>query len=288
MIEIDIQKSFKNKNEQINFHFKTTIENNSINAIFGQSGSGKTTFLRLLSGLETPDIGYIKVNDKIWFDSKKKINLVPQKRDVGFVFQDYALFPNMSVIKNLRFAQQEKNENFLQELLEIVDLKELQNKFPNALSGGEKQRVALIRAVARRPKLFLLDEAFSALDYSMRQQLQDSIDKIHKSFKMTTLFISHDISEVYRLSSHIKIVKNGKIVKEGTPDILFDNSKISGKFKFSAKILKIKKADIVYIITLLIGNNLTKVVATKEEVNKLNTGDTILVATKAFNPIIII
>ncbi|MBL0686400.1 MAG: ATP-binding cassette domain-containing protein [Sulfurospirillum sp.] len=213
---------------------------------------------------------------------------MPQKRDVGFVFQDYALFPNMSVIKNLRFAQQEKNENFLQELLEIVDLKELQNKFPNALSGGEKQRVALIRAVARRPKLFLLDEAFSALDYSMRQQLQDSIDKIHKSFKMTTLFISHDISEVYRLSSHIKIVKNGKIVKEGTPDILFDNSKISGKFKFSAKILKIKKADIVYIITLLIGNNLTKVVATKEEVNKLNTGDTILVATKAFNPIIII
>ncbi len=287
MIEIDIKKSFKNKNEKIDFHFKTTIENNSINAIFGQSGSGKTTLLRLLSGLETPDSGFIKVDNKIWFDSKKKINLAPQKRDVGFVFQDYALFPNMSVIQNLRFAQPEKNEDFLQELLEIVELKELQNKLPDALSGGQKQRTALARAVARKPKLFLLDEALSALDNTMRQQLQDDIEKIHKNFKMTTLLISHDIAEVYKLASHVKIVKNGKILKEGLPDILFDESKISGKFKFSAKILKIQKADTIFVVTLLIGGNLTKVVATKEEVDKMSIGDNVLVASKAFNPIII-
>ena len=287
MIEIDIQKSFKNKNEQINFHFKTTIEDNSLNAIFGKSGSGKTTLLRLLSGLETPDKGYIKVDDEIWFDSDKKIDLAPQKRDVGFVFQDYALFPNMSVIENLRFAQREKNEDFLQELLEIVELKELQNKLPDALSGGQKQRTALARAVARKPKLFLLDEALSALDSTMRQQLQNNIEKIHKNFKMTTLLISHDIAEVYKLASHVKIVKNGKIVKEGNPDILFGESKISGKFKFSAKILKIQKADTIYIVTLLIGSNLTKVVATQEEVDKMTIGDDVLVASKAFNPIII-
>ena len=287
MIEIDIEKSFKNKNEQINFHFKTTIKDNSLNAIFGQSGSGKTTLLRLLSGLETPDKGYIKVDDQIWFDSDKKIDLAPQKRDVGFVFQDYALFPNMSVIDNLRFAQREKNEDFLQELLEIVELKELQNKLPDALSGGQKQRTALARAVARKPKLFLLDEALSALDSTMRQQLQNNIEKIHKNFKMTTLLISHDIAEVYKLASHVKIVENGKIVKEGTPDILFDESKISGKFKFSAKILKIQKADTIYIVTLLIGSNLTKVVATQEEVDKMTIGDDVLVASKAFNPIII-
>lgn len=287
MIEIDIKKSFKNKNEKIDFHFKTTIENNSINAIFGQSGSGKTTLLRLLSGLETPDSGFIKVDNKIWFDSKKKINLAPQKRDVGFVFQDYALFPNMSVIQNLRFAQPEKNEDFLQELLETVELKELQNKLPDALSGGQKQRTALARAVARKPKLFLLDEALSALDNTMRQQLQDDIEKIHKNFKMTTLLISHDIAEVYKLASHVKIVKNGKILKEGLPDILFDESKISGKFKFSAKILKIQKADTIFVVTLLIGGNLTKVVATKEEVDKMSIGDNVLVASKAFNPIII-
>ena len=287
MIEIDIKKSFKNKYEKIDFHFKTIIEDNSINAIFGQSGSGKTTLLRLLSGLETPDSGYIKVDNKIWFDSKKKINLAVQKRDVGFVFQDYALFPNMSVIQNLRFAQAEKNEDFLQELLEIVELQDIQNKLPDALSGGQKQRTALARAVARKPKLFLLDEALSALDNTMRQQLQGDIEKIHKNFKMTTLLISHDIAEVYKLASHVKIVKNGKILKEGLPDILFDESKISGKFKFSAKILKIQKADTIFVVTLLIGSNLTKVVATKEEVDKMSIGDNVLVASKAFNPIII-
>jgi len=287
MIEIDIHKSFKNKKEKIDFHFKTKIEDNSLNAIFGTSGSGKTTLLRLLSGLETPDKGYIKVDDKIWFDFDKKINLAPQKRDVGFVFQDYALFPNMSVIENLRFAQPEKDEEFLQNLLEIVELKELQNKLPSSLSGGQKQRTALARAVARKPKLFLLDEALSALDSTMRQQLQNNIEKIHKSFKMTTLLISHDIAEVYKLASFVKIIKNGKIVKEGTPDILFDETKISGKFKFSAKILQIQKADTIYIVTLLIGENLTKVVATKEEIQKMNIGDDVLVASKAFNPIII-
>jgi molybdate transport system ATP-binding protein len=287
MIEIDIKKSFKNKKELINFHFKTVLEDNSLNAIYGQSGSGKTTFLRLLSGLEIPDTGYIKVDGKIWFDSNKKISLPPQKRDVGFVFQDYALFPNMTIIENLRFAQPKKDENFLQELLEMVELKDIQNKLPALLSGGQKQRTALARAVARKPKIFLLDEALSALDSTMRQQLQNDVDKIHKNFNMTTLLISHDIAEVYKLASHVKIVKNGKIIKEGTPDILFNKSNISGKFKFSAKIVKIQKADAVFIVTLLISGNLVKVVATEKEAQNMSIGSDVLVASKAFNPIII-
>jgi molybdate transport system ATP-binding protein len=287
MIEIDIQKSFKNQNERINFNFKTSIEQGSLSALFGKSGSGKTTLLRLLSGLETPDCGQISVAGKIWFDSNKKINLSPQKRDVGFVFQDYALFPNMSVIENLRFAQNEKNEDFLEEILEIVELKEFKNKMPASLSGGQKQRTALARAVARKPKLLLLDEALSALDNTMRKNLQDNIEKIHKRFNMTTLMISHDIAEVYKLASKVIMIDNGAILKEGNPDILFESSKISGKFKFSAKILKIQKADTIYIVTLLIGDNLTKVVATQSEIEKMNIGDVVLVASKAFNPIII-
>jgi len=287
MIKINIKKSFKNKNEQIDFHFKTTFENHSLNAIFGKSGSGKTTLLRLLSGLETPDSGYIKINDTIYFDSNKNINLPPQKRDVGFVFQDYALFPNMSIIENLRFAQSKNDEDFLQELLNIVELNKFQNKLPSSLSGGQKQRVALARSLARKPKLFLLDEALSALDSSMRQQLQEDIKKIHQKYKMTTLLISHDIAEVYKLANQVKVVEDGKITKEGSPDILFNGSNVSGKFKFSAKILKIQKADTIYIVTLLIGNNLTKVVAIKEEIDKMTIGDDVLVASKAFNPIII-
>lgn len=287
MIEIDIQKSFKNKNERVNFNFKTSIEKGSLSALFGKSGSGKTTLLRLLSGLETPEQGHIRVGGKIWFDSDKKINLSPQKRDVGFVFQDYALFPNMSVIENLRFAQNEKNEDFLEEILEIVELKEFKNKMPAALSGGQKQRTALARSVARKPKLLLLDEALSALDNTMRKNLQDDIEKIHKRFNMTTLMISHDIAEVYKLASTVIMIDSGRILKEGNPDILFESSKISDKFKFSAKILKIQKADTIYIVTLLIGDNLTKVVATQSEIAKMNIGDDVLVASKAFNPIII-
>jgi len=286
MIKINIKKSFKDKEDKINFHFNTTIEENSINAIFGQSGTGKTTFLRLLSGLDIPDSGYIEVGDVTWFNSEKNINLIPQKRDVGFVFQDYALFPNMSVIENLKFAQKVKDDDFLEELLDVVELSKFKNALPSELSGGQKQRTALARAVARKPKLFLLDEALSALDSTMRQQLQNDIEKIHKTFKMTTLLISHDIAEVYKLASHVKIIQNGKIEKEGTPDILFNKSNISGKFKFSAKILKIQKADTIFIVTLLIGSNLTKVVATQEEVQNMNIGDDVLVASKAFNPII--
>lgn len=281
MIDIDIKKRYKN----INFHFKTKIAINSLSAIFGESGAGKTTFLRLLCGLETPDSGYIKVENEIWFDNKT--NLPVQNRDIGFVFQDYALFPNMTVIENLRFAQTASDENFLKELLEIVGLTKHTDKYPALLSGGEKQRVALARAVAKKPKLLLLDEALSALDNKMRVQIQNDIQIIHKRLNLTTLMISHDIAEVYKLSSNVIIVENEKIKKSGPPDILFENTKLSGKFKFSAKIIKIEPADTIFIITLLIGNNLTKVVATQEEIQKMNIGDNVLVASKAFNPIII-
>jgi len=283
MIKIDIKKSFKNAN----FHFKTQIHLHSLNALFGKSGSGKTTLLRLLSGLEIPDEGTIKVNDEIWFDSHNKINLTPQKRDIGFVFQDYALFPNMNVIENLRYAQPSKDEDFLAELLDIVELSKFQNKYPELLSGGQKQRVALARAVAKKPKLLLLDEALSALDSSMRVQLQNDIEQIHNKLNLTTLIISHDIAEVYKLASNVMIIEEGKIKKSGSPDILFENSQLSGKFKFSAKIMKIEKADTIFIVTLLIQNNLTKVVATKEEIQTMHIGDDVLVASKAFNPIII-
>ena len=152
MIEMDIIKPLYTADGIINLKVNKKINKGDFLTLFGKSGSGKTTLLRILAGLETPKSGKIVVDKEIWFDSSKKINLAPQKRDVGFVFQDYALFPNMSVKKNLEFALKNKNEiKKVDEILEIMEIKNLSNMKPELLSGGQKQRVALARAIITKP-----------------------------------------------------------------------------------------------------------------------------------------
>ncbi|RME10009.1 MAG: ATP-binding cassette domain-containing protein, partial [Aquificota bacterium] len=143
--------------------------------ILGQSGSGKTTLLRCIAGLEKPEEGYIEVDGQVWFDSKRGINLPPQRRDVGFVFQDYALFPNMTVLENVMYGMKEKNRDYALELLRMAGLEGLRDKKPDRLSGGQKQRVALLRALAKEPRVLLLDEPLSALDPELRQELQKEL-----------------------------------------------------------------------------------------------------------------
>ncbi|RMA97913.1 ABC transporter ATP-binding protein [Hydrogenothermus marinus] len=263
------------------------IKNNQFITIFGKSGSGKTTILRTIAGLEKADEGFIHVVDEVWLDTKKGINLPPQKRKIGFLFQDYALFPNMNVEENIKFAMEKEDKNLLEELLEILDIKNLRKRNINTLSGGQKQRVALARAIARKPKILLLDEPLSALDYQMRQMLQKEILKIHKRFNLTTIMVSHDRAEVFKMSEKVIVIENGKIIKEGTPEDVFLEEKISGKVKIYGEILDIKKEDIVYVITILVGNDILKVVATEEEIKGLKVGDLVLLSVKAFSPIII-
>jgi len=131
--------------------------------VLGPSGSGKTTLLRMLAGLEKPEEGSIEVKGEAWYDSKRGINLPPQKRDVGFVFQDYALFPNMSLFENIAFGMKKKDPHRVMELLKLAGLEQLKDKKPSVLSGGQKQRVASLRALAKEPKLLLLDEPLSVL-----------------------------------------------------------------------------------------------------------------------------
>lgn len=263
------------------------IKNNQFITIFGKSGSGKTTILRTIAGLEKADEGFIQVVDEVWLDTKKDINLPPQKRKIGFLFQDYALFPNMNVEENIKFAMEKEDKNLLEELLEILNIKNLRKRNINTLSGGQKQRVALARAIARKPKILLLDEPLSALDYQMRQMLQKEILKIHKRFNLATIMVSHDRAEVFKMSEKVIVIENGKIIKEGTPEDVFLEEKISGKVKIYGEILDIKKEDIVYVITILVGNDILKVVATEEEIKGLKVGDLVLLSVKAFSPIII-
>ncbi|WP_141049672.1 ABC transporter ATP-binding protein [Aliarcobacter cryaerophilus] len=287
MIEIDIIKPLYTADGIINLKVNKKINKGNFLTLFGKSGSGKTTLLRILAGLETPKSGKIVVDKEIWFDSSKKINLAPQKRDVGFVFQDYALFPNMSVKKNLEFALKNKNEiKKVDEILEIMEIKNLSNMKPELLSGGQKQRVALARTLMTNPKILLLDEPLSALDTTMRLKLQDELSIIHQKFNITSILVSHDISEVFKLSNRVFKINLGEIEEDGTPNELFSNQKISSKFKIVGEILSIKKSDILYIIEILSNNEVVKATAVEDEIKDLKIGDKILLSSKAFNPII--
>ncbi|HEU4791493.1 MAG TPA: ATP-binding cassette domain-containing protein [Flavobacterium sp.] len=287
MIQFKTHKMLQTADGKLPLDVSFTIEKGQFLAIYGNSGAGKTTLLRILAGLTKADKTHIEVANEIWDNSQNKIHLSVQKRSIGFVFQDYALFPNLTVKENLEFALQ-KNDNtqIVSELIELMELQSLQNSKPQNLSGGQKQRVALARAIVRKPKILLLDEPLSALDDEMRFKLQDYILKIHQKYQLTTLMISHNIPEIFKLSDKVIILDKGKILKEGTPGEVFSEEKISSKFKLTGEIISITKSDIIYVVQVLSGNNIVKVIATEDEIKNFSIGQKVLVASKAFNPII--
>ncbi len=287
MIKLNINKKLISSTGKMNLEVSTEIEKGSLVTLYGKSGVGKTTILRILGGLLPPDNGNITVDDKIWFDRDKKINLKPQKRNVGFVFQDYALFPNMTVKENLEFAlEKNQSKEIISELIEIVELGELQKRKPETLSGGQKQRVALARALVKKPSILMLDEPLSALDSEIRYKLQQYILQVHRNFDLTTILISHDISEILRMSNQLIELDNGKIIRQGKPDKIFNLKEFNAKFQFTGVIISIEKQDFIYILSILIGKDLVKVVADESEGSQLIAGDKVLVSSKAFNPII--
>lgn len=187
-------------------------------AVYGPSGSGKTTLLRILAGLVKPERGHIRFGEEIWLDTDSGILVPTQHRGIGLVFQDYALFPNMTVRKNLEFAlERDQPKEEVGELIRIMELEELAGRFPRELSGGQQQRVALARTLVRRSKLLLLDEPLSALDTQMRSRLQDFLLETHRSRRLTTILVSHDAREVGRLADRVIQLKDGKIGGMGLP-----------------------------------------------------------------------
>ncbi len=281
MIKIDISKKLHGSHGEMQLRVKLNIQDNEFIALSGKSGSGKTTLLRILAGLEDAD-GAIEVDDEVWLNSKR--SLPPQKRRIGFVFQDYALFPNMSVLENLLYVVRDRE--LAERLLEITELRELRNRLPNTLSGGQKQRVSLCRAMMNRPKLLLMDEPLSALDPEMRTKLQREITTLHKEFGTTTIMVSHDASEIYRLASRVVVLDLGSVVGEGIPkDILLKTSG-SQKFTFEGELLDIVKVDVIYIAIISIAQQLVEVVVSSEEVRQLEIGQKVSVSTKAFTPVI--
>jgi molybdate transport system ATP-binding protein len=218
LIIINFEKKLKGVNGNFTLVINEHIKQGDFITLFGDSGVGKSSILNILAGLLTPEKGEIIVNNRIWFSSFKKINLPPQKREIGFLFQDYALFPNMTIEENLIYAlQNRKDKTKVNKILELTELTNLKKEKPYKLSGGQKQRVALARAIIREPKLLLLDEPFSALDFKIKTKLQKELIKIHKNFNLTTIMVSHDIGEAFSLSSSILKIENGKIVEKNSP-----------------------------------------------------------------------
>lgn len=288
MIKINIKHPIKTNNGTIYIEFDKEFNNNQIISIFGESGAGKSTILKIIAGLIKPENAFIQVDDEVWFDSEKNINLSPQKRNIGFLFQDYALFPNMSVYENLKYALNDKNQ--IQYFLDLMNLTKLSNAYPKELSGGQAQRVALARALIRKPKLLLLDEPLSAIDFKMRSSLQDELLKLFDKFKLSIFLISHDIAEIYKMSNVILHLDKGKIIKDMKANE-FSSSNISAKIRLSAVLIDIKQSDVLVIFTLLLNQDLIKITITKfefeQEYKDIKIGDTLIISTKAFNPMII-
>ena len=278
MIELNCKKSLNGADGKFELDVNLNVKKGEFIALYGKSGSGKTTLLRLIAGFETPDSGAIKAGGKTLFEGKNFAP--PQSRNIGFLFQDYALFPNMNVMKNLLFANNDLN--LAHKLLDLVEMSSLENAAISQLSGGQKQRAALARALMRKPEILLLDEPLSALDNAMREKLQDYLAKIHAEFNMTTVLVSHDVAEIYKLASKVFVLENGKIAHIGSPSEIFLRHSGSQKFSLPAKILEISKRDAIYVAVVLVGQQLCEVALSAAEAANLRSDDEAVLSAKAF------
>lgn len=193
MIELDIEKKMGTGSGSLALQVKTAFQSNSVTRILGPSGAGKSTLLKIIAGLILPDKGTIKFDNTIWFDSETKYNKKVQERQVGFVFQDDALFQNMTVEQHLSYGTTDLN--YIGELLEMGELDQLKHRYPKQLSGGQQQRLAILRALSTEPKLLLMDEPFSALDAALKNRMMERLKLIFEEQKTTVIMVTHQDNE---------------------------------------------------------------------------------------------
>ncbi len=229
-----------------------SIESGEVFSIVGPSGSGKTTLLRCIAGLETPEQGAIVVGETPVFDSRRGINVPPEKRDMGFVPQTWALWPHMRVRDNIAFGlkikrvdEREINRR-IREVSEVLGISNLLDRWPWQLSGGQQQRVAVARALVLEPKIILLDEPLSNLDAALREEARIWLRDLMKKLKITSLYVTHDLSEALAISDRLAVIINGEIKKVGSPREIYenmDNPDVAQLFRFNVVEGKITGVD---------------------------------------------
>lgn len=287
MIRISIKKKLAMADGEEWLSIDTSVEKGQLVAIFGKSGAGKTSLLRIIAGLLQPEAGIILSDNETWLDTDRRVNLPVQKRKIGFVFQDLALFPNMTVRQNLQYAVKDKRSaDTINDLLKMVNLQGLADRKPDTLSGGQRQRVAIIRALAGRPELLLLDEPFSSLDAEIRQNLREDLLRLHQTFNLTTLLVTHDLADIYSLSDKVIIIDKGSLVRSGKPNEVFGTDDTSGMVQLQGEIVNIKDNGVVYVAEILIGHTIIKLLISEEERNNLRPGMKVLICSGSFEPVI--
>lgn len=282
MIAMRVTKLLQFSTGQHHLEIDITIERGKFVSVYGNSGAGKTTLLRMLAGLTPPDSGTISADNNLWFDKSKNINVKPQQRNIGFVFQDFALFPNMTVKQNLLYALTDrKDKEMVEQLLELTGLYNLADRPTYQLSGGQQQRVALARALVRKPELLLLDEPLSSLDHETRLRLQDEIMVMHKRFNLTTILISHDKDEILKLSDHVVKMDQGRVIKQGTGDEVFSPEINICNILVQGIVSNISQEGLHTILEIISGDQTNSVKVFRTQTEHLKAGDHIIVRADA-------
>lgn len=241
MLDVNIKKDFSSFSLDVAFSFEKGVL-----GILGASGCGKTLTLKSIAGISELDDGFIRYNNQCLYDKKNKICLKPQTRNIGYLFQNYALFPNMTVRENIIVGIKDKNDNhIINEMISIFRLKGLENKYPHQLSGGQQQRVALARIFASTPNLLLFDEPFSALDSYLKDQIKVDFSNMLKQFSIPSIIVSHDRDEIYQLCDNVLIMDKGQVIEQGITEEIFIHPKhtITAQLTGCKNISRIKKID---------------------------------------------
>jgi molybdate transport system ATP-binding protein len=203
----------------VQIQLRESVADFSLTILFGPSGSGKTTALRCLAGLERPDRGFIRFGGETWFDSERRILVPPQRRRIGYLFQDYALFPHLTIAQNIRYGLRRvgKTERLrrVAEIMDLLGLHGLESRYPQQVSGGQQQRVALARALVCRPRLLLLDEPLSALDVPTRGELRRQLRQWLEELRMPGILVTHDRIEALALGDQLVVLDAGKVRQRG-------------------------------------------------------------------------
>ena len=234
-LSFHLKKHFPSRSGGFSIDIRLSAEEN-MTVLFGPSGAGKSLVLNMLSGIVRPDQGFVRIKEREVFNSETGINIPIRDRKIGYLFQDYALFPHMTVFENIAYGinslPKNKIKTKVEDLLDLMRISGLEHRFPKELSGGQKQRAALARTLATEPRILLLDEPFSALDYQVREKLRADLLRIHQKYPITTFFVTHDLEEAFVMGDNIAIINNGRLEQFGAREDVFYKPKTKNVAKF--------------------------------------------------------